>query len=221
MLSMIRTTYRTFLFALGLGWVSLINLQAEKPTEPEKPTEAAKQAEAPKPAEEKKMAEVVKVTLETSKGNIELELDAAKAPISVANFVKYVKNGHYEGTIFHRVIPGFMIQGGNFLPNMEEKMNEAPIKNESQNGLKNARGTIAMARTSVPDSATSQFFINVKDNANLDYPSFDGVGYAVFGKVIKGMDVADAIVAVPTTQKGPHGDVPQEPIIIKSAKITE
>jgi cyclophilin family peptidyl-prolyl cis-trans isomerase len=212
-----RITSCTFFTILGLALAHISPLRAEEA----KPAEPAKPAEAAKPAEEKKQAEVVKVTLETSKGTIELELDNAKAPISVANFVKYAKAGHYEGTIFHRVIPGFMIQAGNFLPSMEEKMNEAPIKNESQNGLKNSRGTIAMARTSVPDSATSQFFINVKDNANLDYPSFDGVGYAVFGKVTKGMDVVDAIVGVPTTQKGPHGDVPVEPILIKAAKVSE
>jgi cyclophilin family peptidyl-prolyl cis-trans isomerase len=199
---------------LALAAASLISLNAQE----------AKNAEPAAPAAEAKPAAataVVKIKLETSKGDIELELDGEKAPISVANFVKYVKSGHYTDTIFHRVIPGFMVQAGNFKANMEEKMNEAPIKNESQNGLKNARGTIAMARTSVPDSATSQFFINVNDNANLDYPSFDGVGYAVFGKVTKGMDVVDAIVAVPTTQKGPHGDVPVEPITIKSAKVVE
>jgi cyclophilin family peptidyl-prolyl cis-trans isomerase len=157
--------------------------------------------------------------METSKGSIELELDAAKAPITVENFVKYVKKGHYDGLIFHRVIPGFMIQGGGFTPDMNQKAVDAPISNESKNGLKNARGTIAMARTSNPNSATAQFFINVKDNGNLDYPSFDGVGYAVFGKVTKGLEVCDAIVSVPTKQVGPHGDVPVEPILIKSAKV--
>lgn len=176
-------------------------------------------AKAETPTEEK--AKIVKVTLETSKGNIELELDAEKAPISTENFVNYAKKGHYEGTIFHRVIPGFMIQGGGFDAEMQQKATDAPIKNESKNGLKNARGTIAMARTPDPNSATSQFFINVKDNTNLDYPSFDGFGYAVFGKVTAGMDVVDAIVAVPTTNHGPHQNVPQEPIVIKSAKIAE
>lgn len=166
-------------------------------------------------------SKAVKVTMETTKGNIELELDAAKAPISVANFVNYAKKGHYNGLIFHRVIPGFMIQGGGFTPDMAQKPTEAPIKNESQNGLKNVRGSIAMARTSVPDSATSQFYINVKDNNNLDYPSFDGYGYAVFGKVTKGLEVVDAIVAVPTERRGQHADVPSDPIIIKSVKVTE
>ncbi len=166
-------------------------------------------------------AKTVKVVMETSKGSIELELDPAKAPITVENFVKYVKKGHYDGLIFHRVIPGFMIQGGGFTPDMNQKAVDAPIAIESKNGLKNARGTIAMARTSNPNSATSQFFINVKDNANLDYPSFDGYGYAVFGKVTKGLDICDAIVSVPTKQVGPHGDVPAEPIVIKSVKVGE
>lgn len=166
-------------------------------------------------------AKTVKVVMETSKGSIELELDPAKAPVTVENFVKYVKKGHYDGLIFHRVIPGFMIQGGGFTPDMNQKAVDAPIAIESKNGLKNARGTIAMARTSNPNSATSQFFINVKDNANLDYPSFDGYGYAVFGKVTKGLDICDAIVSVPTKQVGPHGDVPVEPIVIKSVKVGE
>ena len=166
-------------------------------------------------------AKTVKVVMETSKGSIELELDPAKAPITVENFVKYVKKGHYDGLIFHRVIPGFMIQGGGFTPDMNQKAVDAPIAIESKNGLKNARGTIAMARTSNPNSATSQFFINVKDNTNLDYPSFDGYGYAVFGKVTKGLDICDAIVSVPTKQVGPHGDVPAEPIVIKSVKVGE
>jgi cyclophilin family peptidyl-prolyl cis-trans isomerase len=184
----------------------------------EKKAQDAKPAEAPK-TEPK--ATTVKITLETSKGNIELELDAEKAPLSTANFVAYAKKGHYAGTIFHRVIPGFMIQGGGFDAEMSQKATDAPIQNESKNGLKNARGTIAMARTNVPDSATSQFFINVKDNANLDYPSFDGYGYAVFGKVTAGMEVVDAIVAAPTTSKGPHQNVPSEAILIKSAKVAE
>ena len=176
------------------------------------------------PAQETPAASVakpVKVVMETSKGTIELELDAAKAPLSVANFVSYAKKCHYDGLIFHRVIPGFMIQGGGFTPDMQQKETDAPVKNEANNGLKNARGAIAMARTSDPNSATSQFFINVKDNTNLDYPSFDGYGYSVFGKVTKGLEVVDGIVAVPTTQKGPYGDVPVDPITIKSVKVTE
>ena len=163
----------------------------------------------------------VNVVIETNKGSIELELDNVKAPITVENFVKYVKKGHYAGTIFHRCIPDFMIQGGGFTPDMNQKTVDAPIAIESKNGLKNDRGTIAMARTSNPNSATSQFFINVKNNANLDYPSFDGYGYAVFGKVTKGLDIVDAIVSVPTGLVGPHGDVPSEPIIISNARVVE
>lgn len=167
-------------------------------------------------------AKMVKVTVETSKGTIELELDSAKAPISVANFVAYAKKGHYDGTIFHRVIPGFMIQGGGFTTDMKQKATAAPIKNEGGNGLVNKRGTICMARTSIPDSATSQFFINVADNSMLDRAnSADGVGYAVFGKVTKGMEIADAIVGVETKTVGQHESVPVEPITIKSVKIAE
>jgi cyclophilin family peptidyl-prolyl cis-trans isomerase len=165
----------------------------------------------------------VKIIFETTKGTIELELDPVKAPISTANFVNYVKKGHYEGTIFHRVIPGFMIQGGGFTADMQQKPTDAPIKNEAANGLKNLRGAICMARTGVVDSATCQFFINVKDNDFLNYRSPDprDFGYAVFGKVTKGMDVVDAIVSVPTTSKNGHGDVPVDPISITSAKVSE
>ncbi|HSI61607.1 MAG TPA: peptidylprolyl isomerase [Candidatus Saccharimonadia bacterium] len=170
---------------------------------------------------EPKKPVIVKATIETSKGTIELVLDEVKAPITVQNFISYAGKGHYEGTIFHRVIPGFMIQGGGFTADMNQKPVDKPIAIESQNGLKNARGTIAMARTNDPNSATSQFFINVKDNANLDYPSFDGHGYAVFGKVTKGLDIVDAIVGVPTTRKGPHADVPAETITITKVTVTK
>jgi peptidyl-prolyl cis-trans isomerase A (cyclophilin A) len=159
------------------------------------------------------------VALETSQGRIVLQLDSAKAPETVANFLEYVRSGFYKGTIFHRVIPGFMIQGGGFVPDMAQKATRSPIKNEAANGLKNLRGTIAMARTNNPHSATAQFFINVVDNANLDYPSFDGWGYAVFGKVTEGMAVVDKIVAVPTRNYGGHQDVPVAPILIKSVTI--
>jgi cyclophilin family peptidyl-prolyl cis-trans isomerase len=161
------------------------------------------------------------VILETTKGTIELELDAEKAPISTANFIEYVKSGQYDGTIFHRVIPDFMVQGGGFTPDMSQKSTRAPIKNEATNGLKNLRGTIAMARTGVVDSATCQFFINVKDNTFLNHtsPNPQGYGYAVFGKVSKGMDVVDAIVSVKRGRKGPHDDVPLETISITSAKV--
>jgi cyclophilin family peptidyl-prolyl cis-trans isomerase len=161
----------------------------------------------------------MKIKLTTTKGDIEIELDAEKAPISTANFAEYLREGHYEGTIFHRVIPGFMIQGGGFDAEMNQKKTKAPIAIESSNGLKNRRGTIAMARTSVPNSATCQFFINVKDNAMLDYPGGDGYGYAVFGAVTSGMEVVDAIVAAPSGNHGHHQNVPKEPIVITKAEI--
>jgi peptidyl-prolyl cis-trans isomerase A (cyclophilin A) len=157
-----------------------------------------------------------KVRLSTSAGDIVVELDAAKSPKSVANFVEYVKAGHYNGTIFHRVIENFMIQGGGMTPDMKEKKTRPPIPLESRNGLTNQRGTLAMARTSDPNSATAQFFINVKDNDFLNQAQArDGNGYAVFGKVVQGMDVVDKIRVTPT---GP-GDVPLQPIIIKKATL--
>jgi peptidyl-prolyl cis-trans isomerase A (cyclophilin A) len=165
--------------------------------------------------------EIVKVLLSTSMGDITVELDAAKAPVSVKNFTDYVTSGHYNGTVFHRVISNFMIQAGGYTEAGYEKPTRNPIKLESQNGLKNVRGTIAMARTNVPDSATSQFFINVKDNAGLDYPSRDGHGYAVFGKVTAGMDVVDKIKAVAVSPKGPHQHMPDTAVIIKSAKLLD
>ncbi len=168
-----------------------------------------------------KPAAAVKVMLATSAGDITLQLDAEKAPKSVANFVDYVKSGHYDGTVFHRVIDGFMIQGGGFTPELTQKPTKSPIPLESRNGLKNERGTIAMARTSVPDSATAQFFINVKDNSMLDYPNPDGNGYAVFGKVVDGMDVVDKIRAVETGRVGPHQNVPLKPVLIRSATIVK
>ena len=158
------------------------------------------------------------VLLTTSAGNIELELNDQKAPVSVKNFVDYVNGGFYNSTTFHRVIPGFMIQGGGFTTEMQQKQPNAPIKNEADNGLRNQRGTIAMARTAEKDSATSQFFINVADNAFLDHGQRD-FGYAVFGKVIKGMDVADKIAQVPTKDVGPYQNVPVKPVVILSAKI--
>lgn len=163
----------------------------------------------------------VTVVMETSKGTIELELDAAKAPGTVANFVKYVQKGHYDGVIFHRVIPDFMIQGGGFSADMSQKETEAPIENEAKNGLKNVRGSIAMARTSNPHSASAQFFINLKDNGFLDYPGQDGWGYCVFGKVSAGIEVVDQIAQVSTGNKAGHQNVPNEPVLIKSAKIKE
>lgn len=160
-----------------------------------------------------------RVKLETSMGDIVLELDAVKAPISVANFLQYVDEGHYNGTIFHRVISNFMIQGGGFDERMVQKKTRATIKNESSNGLQNKKYTVAMARTSVPDSATSQFFINASDgNGFLDKAqSQDGVGYAVFGKVVEGTDVVEKIRVVKTGTKGGHGDVPLTNVVIKTA----
>ena len=165
----------------------------------------------------------MKAKIETDLGDIELELDEKKAPATVKNFVDYAKSGHYNGTIFHRVIDGFMIQGGGFTPDMDQKPTKAPIRNEAMNGLKNARGTIAMARTMVVDSATSQFFINLVDNGFLDFrnPTPQGFGYAVFGKVTKGMDVVDKIAKVETGNRGMHQDVPVRTVSIKSVTIEE
>jgi peptidyl-prolyl cis-trans isomerase A (cyclophilin A) len=182
--------------------------QAEKPAEP-----------APeKPAEKTEAAAGSKVRLKTSKGDILIELNPEKAPITVKNFLKYVGDKHYDGTVFHRVIDGFMIQGGGMAMvdgRLVEKRTGAGIKNESNNGLKNDTGTIAMARTPDPDSATAQFFINVNDNNGLNFPT--GGGYAVFGKVVEGMDVVNAIKAVKTAA----GDVPVEPVVIESATVVE
>ncbi|MGE0081483.1 MAG: peptidylprolyl isomerase [Thiohalomonadaceae bacterium] len=162
------------------------------------------------------------IRINTNYGAIELELDAEKAPVTVENFLTYAREGFYNGTLFHRVIDGFMIQGGGMLPGMIDKRGEhAPIKNEADNGLKNDRGTIAMARTMDPHSATSQFFINVNDNSFLNFraPTRDGWGYCVFGKVTKGMDVVDKIKGVPTTTRGYHQDVPVEDVVIESVEI--
>ncbi|MGD2112208.1 MAG: peptidylprolyl isomerase [Gammaproteobacteria bacterium] len=164
---------------------------------------------------------MVKVTMDTSKGVIRLELDADKAPLTVANFVEYANAGFYDNTIFHRVIPGFMIQGGGFDPDMQQKTTRAAIKNEAGNGLKNLTGTIAMARTSDPHSATAQFFINTVDNAGLDKPKPDGWGYAVFGRVVEGMDTVSAIEKVPTGVSRGMRDVPVEAVIINKVTVEE
>lgn len=193
---------------LGLGLAAALPVHAVTPAKADKAEKTAK-AESGQ-----------KVKFVTSLGAFVVELDAKAAPKTVANFVQYVKDGHYNGTIFHRVIPGFMVQGGGFKPDMSEKEGRPPIPLESKNGLSNVRGTIAMARTNVPDSATSQFFINVVDNLMLDAANAPGgQGYAVFGKVTSGMDVIDKIRAVKTTNQGPHGDVPVTPILIKSATL--
>lgn len=166
------------------------------------------------------LASAQTVKLATTQGDIVIKLDAAKAPKTVANFMSYAKSGFYNGTIFHRVMDGFMIQGGGFTPEMQQKPTNAPIALESRNGLSNKRGTIAMARTSDPNSATAQFFINVKDNAFLDQPNAqDGEGYAVFGQVVRGLDVVDKIRQVPTTQSGPFANVPVTPIVIKQITL--
>jgi len=159
------------------------------------------------------------VEMKTNQGTITIELYADKAPKTVENFVQYVKDGFYNGTIFHRVIDNFMIQGGGFESGMKEKPTRAPIQNEAKNGLKNQTGTLAMARTSDPHSASAQFFINLKDNAPLDYPSRDGWGYAVFGKVTQGMDVVNKVAKVPTGNSGFHQNVPTTPVVIESVKL--
>jgi len=163
------------------------------------------------------------VTIKTNMGEIQLELDADKAPLSVANFIQYAKDGHYDGVIFHRVIPNFMIQGGGFDPAMEQKPTRAPVVNEANNGLKNDKYTVAMARTQDPHSASAQFFINTKDNDFLNHSSetTSGWGYAVFGKVTAGNDVVDAVEKVETGQVGPYGDVPKESVVIESVTVAE
>jgi len=210
--------------------------KVEEPPAAEPPAAAPEPEPEPAPAPAPKVAPKPKpkapslpiVALETSKGTIKLELYPDKAPKTVENFLAYVDSGFYSGTVFHRVIPTFMIQGGGMTPELEKKATRDPITNEAQNGLKNDRGTIAMARTFMPHSATAQFFINHKDNAMLNNSPQNGWGYAVFGKVVEGMDVVDAIAAAETTTKTapaadgepamPMSDVPKETILIKSAK---
>jgi peptidyl-prolyl cis-trans isomerase B (cyclophilin B) len=166
---------------------------------------------------------MVLVKLITNFGEIVLELDAEKAPVTVENFLNYVKKGFYDGLIFHRVINGFMIQGGGFDEKMKQKSSDAPIKNEADNGLSNDKYTIAMARTSIPDSATAQFFINVADNDFLNHtaPTSSGWGYCVFGKVVEGTDVVDKIKSVDTTSRAGHQDVPVEAVVIQKAEVVE
>lgn len=159
-----------------------------------------------------------RVEMKTAQGTVVIELYPDKAPKTVENFLQYVKDGFFDGTVFHRVIDGFMIQGGGFTADMKEKSARAPIPNEAKNGLKNEPGTLAMARTSDPHSAAAQFFINLKNNAFLDYPGRDGWGYAVFGKVVEGMDVVERIGKVPTGSRGFHQDVPKTPVTIESVR---
>ncbi|HDK37594.1 MAG TPA: peptidyl-prolyl cis-trans isomerase [Thiolapillus brandeum] len=161
------------------------------------------------------------ITLKTNMGDIVIELNEEKAPISSANFKQYVEDGFYDGVIFHRVIPNFMIQGGGFMPDMMQKATREPIENEAKNGLGNEKYTLAMARTMDPHSASAQFFINTKDNSFLDYPGQDGWGYAVFGKVVRGTEVVDKIEQVATGNVAGHSDVPVEPVIIEKAEISD
>ena len=162
---------------------------------------------------------MTKVLITTNQGNITAELDADKAPKSVANFLDYIAKGHYNNTIFHRVIADFMIQGGGFEPGMKQKPADQTVENEAKNGLSNQKYTLAMARTSDPHSASAQFFINTKDNRGLDYPGQDGWGYAVFGKVTEGTDVVEKIRMVKTTRSGMFADVPAEPVIIEKVEV--
>ena len=161
----------------------------------------------------------MKVILNTNQGDITLELDAEKAPQTVENFLAYVNSGHYDGTIFHRVIDGFMIQGGGYEASLKQKPTRDPVENEASNGLKNAYYSVAMARTSDPHSATAQFFINVNDNEFLDYPGSDGWGYCVFGKVVDGIDVVDAIGSMKTKPKSMFTDMPAEEVVIEKAEV--
>jgi peptidyl-prolyl cis-trans isomerase B (cyclophilin B) len=161
------------------------------------------------------------VLMTTNKGNIKVELDADKAPKTVANFLDYVNKGHFSNTIFHRVIKDFMIQGGGFEPNMKQKPTEQTVENEAKNGLKNDKYTVAMARTMAPHSASAQFFINTKNNDFLNYPGQDGWGYAVFGKVVEGQDIVDQINNVKTSRSGMHSDVPSDDVIIEKVEVVQ
>ena len=206
------TTLRNLRLPVGLvGWLAVSILASQ--TGAAQPAATAPTTPAA-PASQR-------VAFDTSEGRIVIELRADKAPKTVANFVQYVNDGFYDGTIFHRVINGFMIQGGGFTTAMAQKPTRASIAPESSNGLKNVRGAIAMARTSDPNSATAQFFINVADNPRLDYPSFDGTGYTVFGNVVEGMDVVDKIRAVPTGRHEGFENVPLKPVVIKTARIAK
>ena len=207
---------RAWIGLLGIGLAAFVacDAQPSQSTEPSAPapTAAAKPETQPKKVEGNPM-----VVIKTSKGDIQVELFADKAPKTVENFLAYVDAGFFDGTVFHRVIDGFMIQGGGFDKSMKQKDTRAPIKNEADNGLKNDRGTLAMARTSQVDSATAQFFINLTNNDFLNHGSRD-FGYAVFAKVTSGMDVVDQIAKVKTTRNGPHEAVPADPVVIESIK---
>lgn len=212
-----KTCWKAAAMALAWLWVAQGMCSAGQEGEGAGPAPAqSREAPVSAPKDKERLQMFPKVRIKTTFGDIRIELDRKHAPVTVENFLEYVREGFYDGTIFHRVIPGFMIQGGGFEPGMKMKAPRAPIRNEAGNGLKNLRGTIAMARTSIVDSATSQFFINVKDNPFLDHRSEtpEGVGYAVFGKVVAGMEVAEQIEKVPTGARGPHRDVPLEDVVI-------
>ncbi len=204
----------------GLGVFHVVAETPPPPIPPPPVTEAV-QPDQPDEPEQTEKGALPMVTLKTSQGDITIELYPDKAPDTVANFLQYVDDGFYNGTIFHRVINGFMIQGGGFTADMRQKPTRAPVKNEAANGLKNETGTLAMARTSDPHSATAQFFINVKDNDFLTHPGQDGWGYCVFGKVVDGMDTVNAIKAVPTGVRAMMRDVPVEPVEIIEAVRAE
>ncbi|MBL8990391.1 MAG: peptidyl-prolyl cis-trans isomerase [Phycisphaerae bacterium] len=213
----------TLACAIALSAGTWANQPGDGGKKPESPATPAAPTGEPKPEATAK-EQYVYVSLKTTMGEIVLELNKTKAPITVENFLSYLDKGHYDGTIFHRVISDFMIQGGGFTKDMEQKKTDKPIKNEWQNGLKNVRGTVAMARLgdrkpnpATVDSATAQFFINVKDNDFLDRAQADGGAYCVFGKVVSGMDVVDKIKVVKTETKAPHGNVPTTPVVIEKA----
>ncbi|MEN8127881.1 MAG: peptidylprolyl isomerase [Planctomycetota bacterium] len=199
-----------------VSFVSIVHAEDKAPAGAEK----AKKAKEPTAKEQKTSLNPV-VKMVTNKGEILVELNAKKAPITVANFLAYIKDGFYNDTVFHRIIKGFMVQGGGMTVDLQKKKTKPPIKNESYNKLRNKRGTIAMARTNAPDSATSQFFINHVDNRTLDFDGPYKPGYAVFGKVTKGMEVVDAIAEIATKRVGPHGNVPVEQVVIKSVTLLD
>lgn len=198
----------------------LAGCKKQEPVPEQPPVEEQLEQKAVEAEPEKPVARPKKVRLQTTMGNIVIELDENAAPVTVKNFLRYVQQGFYDGMIFHRVIANFMIQGGGFTPDMLRKQTHPPIVSEAANGLKHNRGAVAMARAPQnPNSATSQFFINQKDNNSLDYAGPSKPGYAVFGKVVEGMDVVDAVAAVKTTRKGRYDDVPIEPVVVKSARV--
>ncbi len=193
--------------------LALVIALAQAAPQPQAPASVA----TPRPVASRPFVALDVTQGRSSLGTIVIALNPEKAPVSVDNFLQYVRAGHYDGTVFHRVMPDFMIQGGGFTPELLERPTRPPIKNEARNGLRNSRGTVAMARTNDPNSATSQFFISVKDNHRLDF-GISGAGYAVFGEVVEGMDVANRISLTPTTTRGPHQSAPQTSVVIRRAR---